>query len=426
MEQAEEKKELTLVQKLRKIYAQLKVFKSKMVNEDFRQFRTLEYGKVEPEEVTDIQRLKYLRNLNLAEKGYINTDVAKLIDYYQKREELIKLDIEILPVGHIKFKEEGIFKSMIHLGFSEKLNGFKVAYNGHDNILIWKPLDESKLTRIISQLHPKKGNTIQFEHSFFHNDIKKTFPKNWESVAKKYNEIIHKSFKSNKYFENGIIKLNLDILKNLSENEGQTFLFPLPYRGHQIFKLTEANDQYLVFQSFLETTPTPNTFYFSHDDIKKICLDAKIQTMAKLKHNLLLGVENGQLFIGTKHDKANQSIVWNTFKDTLVNPEFSSIIKHYLAKEVISKKNFLIEDGAIELKHEKLIGHLKKHFKTNQWHYADCMEGEKNLNFKPIGNNIENYIKRAFPSNTNLDRIMGMINKDAIKNSEKKINEIKI
>ncbi len=90
MEQAEEKKELTLVQKLRKIYAQLKVFKSKMVNEDFRQFRTLEYGKVEPEEVTDIQRLKYLRNLNLAEKGYINTDVAKLIDYYQKREETHK------------------------------------------------------------------------------------------------------------------------------------------------------------------------------------------------------------------------------------------------------------------------------------------------------------------------------------------------
>ena len=44
MEQAEEKKELTLVQKLRKIYAQLKVFKSKMVNEDFRQFRTLEEG----------------------------------------------------------------------------------------------------------------------------------------------------------------------------------------------------------------------------------------------------------------------------------------------------------------------------------------------------------------------------------------------
>ena len=423
----EKKRKLTLMQRIRKTYMRLKNFRSKIVNDDFRQFQTLEYGKVNPEDLKDIERLEYLKNLDLAKNGYINEDVEKLIKYYQTREELLTIDLEVLPVGHIVIKDEEQLLSMAHLGFSEKLDDFKFAINSHDNILKWKPMDISKLITHFQKLHPSNGESLQFYHSFFLKDLQIKFSHKWETISEKYNTTIKQAFYSNKYFESGIKKLDLDILKSPLENIGQTFLFPEPYRGHQILTLTEGNKDYLVFQSFLETLPTYNTFYFSHDDLKTIHDDAHIDTLAKLKKSLILGTKDGQLLVGKTSDKTDEKIKWHSFKDALKNPNFSAEQKYYLSKKIIKEKNFFLEKGAITLKNGLILGFLKKHYKTNRWHFAQSYIGDKkDLNFRPIDKRFQAYIDQTFPDSKNKHLVLNAINKeiaDDKKNRPK--NEIK-
>ena len=420
MELKKDEQSRNILQRIRRFYSQLINLKENVFNENFRQFSSLEYHKVNPDDIKDLQRLKYLRNLDLAKTGYVNTNISSLIKCYKEKEKILKIDLEVFPIGNIEVKEQDIVKSNILFGFSEKNKSFKVAYNKHNNVSIWKTLGTSRLREVITKLHPTNGNSLQFEHSFYLKNIKTAFPKDWETILEIFNNIIHESFNANKYFKNGVVKLNLDLLKKPSEHLGLPILFPISYIGHQIFKLTEANNQYLVFQAFLETPSKSNTFYFTHDDIKKIYFDSEIDPIAKLKYDLILGVNNGQLFIGNKKDKTNQPIVWNTLNDFLGNPTFSSIVKHYLAKEVIVKKNFVIEEGSIELKNGNKIAYLKKHFNNGEWHYIENGKKNSEYNFRPIWSTFQEDITKKFQNSENLDLALKTINESVLKKSENK------
>jgi len=406
-----EKKKPNLIQKARKFYAQLRNFGSTIGNKKFKEFKTLEYGNVKPEDVKDIERLKYLRDLDLAQTGYINTDLSKLIDYYKMKEQLVKIDMEVCRVGYIKVKESENIISTIHLGYSEKTKGIKLATSSHENILKWQPLNMSKLVQQISRLHPSNGDSLQFDHSFFHNYVKKSLTDNFQYLVEEYNSIVKTSFYSNKYFQNGITKLSPDILLNIQENIGQSFTFPDAYRGHQIFKLTEGNNNYLVFQPFFEVLPTSNTFHFTHDDIRELHFDASINKISKLKHDLVLGVKEGELFIGIKNDSPKQTQKWCSFKEALESENFPNIVKYYLSKEVIDRKNFYLEEGSIELKNGNLSGYLKKHYGTDQWHFAQTYNGNtKDLSFRPIWDTFGNYIVKNFENDQNKDVALKLAN----------------
>lgn len=398
----EEKKKPKLVKRIRKFYAQLRNFGSTISNKEFREFKTLEYGNVRPEDLNDVERLKYLRNLDLAQTGYINSNLSKLIDYHKMKDQLIKTDMEVFRVGHIKIKEAENLISTIHFGFSDKIKGFKIASSKHENILKWKPLNLLELDQKISRLHPSSENALNFDHSFFYEDVKKTFADNLENIVQVYANIVNSSFNSNKYFENGVKPLNPNILENPSEHIGKSFTFPVAYRGHQILRLTEGNDNYLVFQPFLEVLPASNTFHFTHDDIRQLHFESHIEKISKLKYDVVLGVKDGELFIGKNDNSSNQALKWYSFKDALDSKDFPSTVKYYLSKEVIDRKNFHLEKGAIELTNGGLTGYLKRHYGTNQWHFAQSYNGNsKDLSFRPIWDNFKSYIIQNFENDQN-------------------------
>ena len=395
-------KRLTLAQKLRKLYAQLRNMSSSIRSKEFREFRTLEYGNVQPEDLTNVERLKYLRDLDLAKNGYINNNLAKLIEYHKMKDQLIKTDMEVFRVGSIKVRESEILLTTIHIGYNEKLNGISLASSSHDNILKWKALNMTELVQKISSLYPTNQDSLQFNHKYFYEDVNKTFADISEKITEEYKNIVLTSFNANKYFENGVRKLNLNILDNPSEQIGQAFSFPLPYRGHEILRLTEANDNYLVFQPFLDALPTSDTFHFTHDDIKQLHFDTHIEKISKLKHDLVLGVKDGELFIGIKEANSKHALHWYSFKEALSNKDLPSKVKYYLSKEVIDRKNFHLEKGSIELKNGNLSGYLKRHYGTNEWHYAQSYNGNSNdLSFRPIWDTFDNYIHQNFENDQN-------------------------
>ena len=170
-------------------------------------------------------------------------------------------------------------------------------------------------------------------------------------------------------------------------------------------RLTEANDNYLVFQPFLDALPTSDTFHFTHDDIKQLHFDTHIEKISKLKHDLVLGVKDGELFIGIKEANSKHALHWYSFKEALSNKDLPSKVKYYLSKEVIDRKNFHLEKGSIELKNGNLSGYLKRHYGTNEWHYAQSYNGNSNdLSFRPIWDTFDNYIHQNFENDQNAQK----------------------
>jgi len=401
METNKNEKTVTIVQRVRKTFAKVLNLANKIINKDFKDFITLEYDKVQPEEINDIKRLKYLKNLNLAETGYINTSVSELILYTKKKNELLQTDSKTILFGVIKVKEQGLLKATIKLGYNKEKNSHNLSFENHNNIPIWKPLQINKIVEIFQNLHPTEGNALQYEHHFLENTLKQNTPEESKEMTTIYSNVITESFNSNKYFENGLIKLNSNVIENPTNFLELPILFPSPQNENQIFKLTEVNNKYLVFQSYLQTVPKPYT---------EIYLKEQVEPIAKLKHNLLLGIDNGKLFIGKYNDKKGKAMHWETFDKYLNNPLNSNIIKYYLSKEIIAKKNFVIEDGAIQLENKNSTIFLKKHYKNGEWYYAKKTQNNKELNFRPLTASLKDNLLLNFSNSKNLAKALKVIN----------------
>ena len=393
---------------IRSIYAQIRNFWLTIDNEEFREFKIMEYGNVRPEEIMDVKRLKYLRNLDLATKGYTNSNISKLIAHYQLKQQLLNIDLKVLHIGQIVIKEDmkpepkihlqhnkvsnGLIKregekpsTIIHLGYDQESKRFKMAFNQYDDILVWKPINKDKLVGKISQINPTNGNSLKFDHSFNHTDIERTFPDQWKNIAEKYNSIIKKIFDSNKYFINGLRELDEKVLLN-HKNIGQNYIFPESHKGHKVLKLTDVNSDLLVFQSLFDNLSTTNTYYFTKNDLKNIYLEDNIEKIAFLKHNLVIGSKEGVLYVGQKQENNGNTIDWFGFENAMTDNIFKNKIKLYLANEIILKKNFFLEKGKLELKSSGgSFIYFKRHNITNEYHWAS---GSKNqpapLKFKPI------------------------------------------
>ena len=403
-----------LIQRTRKALARLRNFKEKVLNEDFREFMVLEYQKVKPEDIKDIKRLRYLRNLDLAQTGYVNSTVSNLITYYKKKQEVLKIDQEVIPIGRIRVKEQGVPSLNIQLGYSKNHKGYKVAYNHHDNLPLWKSFEWPRLLRTITNIHPKEGDSLEFEHVLFLMDVKRAFPSEWQKIGKGYDTIISRSFKSNKYFEKGILTLHLDLVNNPSNYLGKLILFPFPQKGHQVLELTEGNDRFLVFQSYLKTTPERNTIYFTPEEVKELYYRMHIDQISRLRFNLVLGINEGQLFIGKENDRTNQVVDWKSIDECLKSPLYGSKIKHYLAQKIILKKDFVLEKDAIKLETENRVAFLKRHFNNGKWYYAESNKKNAEFNYRPIWSGLKLHLEQNFPNSKNLILAMNAIDKTVI------------
>ncbi|MER3374058.1 MAG: hypothetical protein RIM83_05415 [Allomuricauda sp.] len=391
----------------RKLLARLWNLKERLLNRDFRDFATLEYERIPLEDIRDIQRLKYHRNLDMAKTGHPDAFINDMVAYYRKKESLLKLDQEVVAMGNIKVRENGNLLASVRFGYDKHRKVPVMALRDHDNISLWKQLDWPELLGSLSNLHPKEGNRLEFGHSFFARDIQRAFPSNLESLGKMYDLIIEKSFTSNKYFGKGVLPLDVSVLENPMEHLHRPILFPASIKGQEILKLTEANAHYLVFQPFLKTAP--DILHLTSEEIRGMLQNDQIDQIAKLRFGLVLGIRDGQLFIGKENGDKARDMDWKTFREAMESPAHNTKVKYYLAKKIIKEKDFVIEKGAIRLESGGRTVHLKRHYKKAQWYWAEMGKKDAELNFRPVADSTIEHLRTHYASSNNLQRALDAI-----------------
>ena len=394
----------------RRLYHSLNNYGTKAKNADFREFGSLEYAKVLPEEVNDLKRLNYIKKLDLAQKGYINKDLKALLGYFREKERLMQQDHKVLPIGSLKVLENENLLGLVQLGFESVNQTFFMASRNHGNIPLWKPFDGAGLEHYLSALHPVCENTLRFKHTFFETDVSEYTKENRIVIDKFYNETVLKSFRGNPYFKTSVLSPTEDLLSDPKKMMGKPFRLELSKNEHSIMTLTEATDRYFVFQSFLRTAPKPESIYFNKQEFKERFLDSGIVLMARLKHGLQLGVQNGTLQIGKLNvENGKSQLRWASYETRMHSNTLSAIEKYYLSKEIITKKNFLIEKDAIVLRSDTKQAHLKKHYASGRWHFAEVGKNQEALNFRPIDDSVLKHIQNNYGQSRNLSSVIAQM-----------------
>ena len=404
-------------QRARKLMARLWNLKERLLNRDFGDFAILEYERVRPEDIRDIQRLKYHRNLDMAKTGHSDTSIDDLITYHRKKERLVKLDQGVVAMGTIKVRENDDLLASIRFGYDRHRKAPVMALRDHDNIPIWKPLDWPELLGRLSSLHPKATDGLDFGHSFFARDIQRAFPSDFESLGKMYDLIIEKSFGSNKYFGKGVLPLDTGVLEHPLEHLHRPMLFPASIKGHEILRLTEANAHYLVFQPFLKTST--DLLHLTREEIQEMLRNERVDRIAKLRFGLVLGIKEGQLYIGKTNVEKTQGMDWTTFREAMESPVHSAKVKYYLAKEIVKEKDFVIEKGAIRLESGGRTAYLKRHYMDGRLYYAETSQNDEELNFRPVNGSVIQHLRTHFADSENLQMAL-----DAIKEQKLDIRKI--
>jgi hypothetical protein len=417
MEPLQENRPLDPWQRARKLMARLWNLKERLLNRDFGDFATLEYERVRPEDIRDIQRLKYHRNLDMAKTGHADASLNSLISYHLKKEGLVKLDQGVVAMGTIKVRENDDLLASIRFGYDRHRKAPVMALRNHDNIPMWKPLDWPELLGRLSSLHPKATDGLEFGHSFFARDIQRTVPSDFESLGKMYDLIIEKSFGSNKYFGKGVLTLDTGVLEHSLEHLHRPMLFPASIKGHEILRLTEANAHYLVFQPFLKTSA--DLVHLTREEIQEMLQNQRGDRIAKLRFGLVLGIREGQLYIGKTNGEKTQGMNWTTFREAMESPAHSAKVKYYLAKKIVKEKDFVIEKGAIRLESGGRTAYLKRHYKNGQWYFAETSRNNQELHFRPADGPVMGHLRTHFSDSENLQMAL-----DAIKEQKLYIRKI--
>jgi len=407
MEPIQENRPPDLWHRARKLMARLWNLKERLLNRDFRDFATLEYERVRPEDIRDIKRLKYHRNLDMAKTGHSDTSIDGLISYHRKKEGLVRLDQVVVAMGNIKVRENGDLLASIRFGYDRHRKAPVMALRDHDNIPMWRPLDWPELLGRLSSLHPKATDGLEFGHSFFARDIQRAFPSDLESISKMYDLIIGKSFRSNKYFGKGVLPLDAGVLEHPMEHLHRPILFPASIKGQEIPKLTEANAHYLVFQPFLKTSSA--ILHLTREEIQEMLQSERVDQIAKLRFGLVLGIREGQLYIGKRNGEKTQGMDWTTFREVMESPVYSAKVKYYLAKKIVKEKDFVIEKGAILLESGGRTAYLKRHYMDGRWHYAETLQNYQELNFRPVNGPVMGHLRTHFTDSENLQTALDAI-----------------
>lgn len=369
----------------KRLYHTLNNYRDRTKDIDFRSFSTLEYASVSPEEVKDLKRLNYIKRLDLAKNGYIDKNLKDLLIQKKETEQLMRHDHKIVPIGSLKVLENENLLGRVQLGFGPGTKSFFMAGKDHDNIPLWKNYDGPRLGQLLSAIHPSVSNALRFQHTFLAADGISNLQKDKDLVSAFYNRAIQKSFRSNPYFRASLLSPSEEVLSNPDPFVGKQFHLPISEGESTIMTLTEATARYLVFQSFLETAPKSESLYFSTQEFRQRFLDSSITLIAHLKHDLQLGTHKGILYIGKKETVDNgMQIRWETYEKRMQTMGLSSQEKYYLSKEVITKKNFVVEKDAIVLRNGRQTAYLKKHYGSGEWHYAQVQKNKEQLNFRPV------------------------------------------
>ena len=375
-----------------KLFYKVRNLVSRFLDPSFHTFKRFEY-KVDPtDELNDLKKLRYVRNLELAESGFINTALKQQLTRLKKEDLLFQKDRTIIPVGRITILEGDTALMSILLGYCKSESKKYLSYNKVNNCPVWYANGNSEYVRLVERIYPSRSDKLFMKHRYFHKDVvylDKTIQK--KSLAF-FNTALQTTYSRNKFLQNGIqsIAPPTDITEQLSRG--------LPIRiedgKNGIFVPTVIRKDYVILAPYLAVSNDRNRVYFSTEEFRSLLGERSITPFAETKIGLSLGTFNDKLFLKATAGENYEGTLkqWTALDDFLNSKNISKLLKYRIVNDVIKKKDFFIKTDEIPIHGTKTVIVLHKHYGSKKTFYALIKNGHrpKLKEFRPIASLKDN------------------------------------
>lgn len=377
-------------------------FKNKIINPDFNLFLKTEYNNVKPEDIKDLERLNYLRRIELSKHGYINKSINDLIKYYNLKNKYHNKNKDIKPVGNIRINMANKLQKQIVFGYDQNVNKLFMSHNNIDFIPIWKEANTNNLNQHLSTLYPDNEHQLNFTSKLFIEDVGLLDAEILDSVLNRFNQAIEQGFNTNKYFKQGIKPMSQEYISN-SDNVGKNVSIHFDNNSTITYlTIREINDDYITFQPLFNTALKENTIILNKEEINSILFKNKIDVISKLDHNLLLGSKSGKLFIGQLVNHTNETI-WKSYNQFKTDDAIDDHLKVYISKDIIIDKNFFKEKNKMTLNQGNITAIIKQHYGNGKFYFTQLNQGKLIKENVVIDTKIHSYIQKVFEKTPNIN-----------------------
>jgi hypothetical protein len=366
---------------------------SRFLDPDFGTFRKFEY-KVNPtDELHDLKKLRYVRNLELAESGFINTAIKQQLKRLKNKDLLFQKDRTITPIGRITFLEGDTAVMSILLGYCKSENKNYLSYNKVHNCPVWHNNDDSQYLKLVERIYPSESDKLLMKHRYFHKDVAYLDTAIQEKSLEFFNAALQTMYSRNKFLQNGIQKIAPPTYSMEQLSHG------LPLRiedgKNGLFVPTTIQKDYVILVPYLAVSNDENRVYFSAEEFRSLLGEKSVIPFAETKMGLSLGTFNDKLFIKktaveSYGDALNQ---WTSLDDFLASNNVSKLLKYRVVNDVVKKKDFFVRTDEIAVHGAKTVITLHRHYGSGKTFYGLMENGHKPklAAFRPIASLKEPY-----------------------------------
>lgn len=359
-----------------KLFFKVRNLVSRFLDPSFNTFQKFEY-KVDPtDELNDLKKLRYVRNLELANSGFINMALKQQLTRLKHKDLLFQKDRTIIPVGRITILEGDTALMSILLGYCKSESKKYLSYNKVNNCPVWYANDNSEYVRLVERIYPSRSDKLFMKHRYFHKDVVYLDKAIQKKSLAFFNTALQTTYSRNKFLQNGIqsIAPPTDITEQLSRG--------LPIRiedgKNGLFVPTTIRKDYVILAPYLAVSNARNRVYFSAEEFRSLLGEKSISPFAETKIGLSLGTFNDKLFLkATTIERYGGTLKqWISLDDFLESKKVSKLLKYRIVNDVIKKKDFFVKKDDIQIPGTKTRIALKKHYGSGKTFFALKKNGQ--------------------------------------------------
>ncbi|NNE77856.1 MAG: hypothetical protein HKN31_12380, partial [Pricia sp.] len=187
-----------------KLFYKVRNLVSRFRDPNFSTFQKFEYKVGPTDALNELKKLRYVRNLELADSGFINTALKEQLARLKNKDLLFQKDRTITPIGRILVFEGQDTVMNLMFGYSETENRNYLSYNKVNICPVWNVHSDAQYIKLVQRIYPSKSDELFMKHRYFHKDVAYLD----KSIQKKslafFNSALRTMYSQNKFLQNGI------------------------------------------------------------------------------------------------------------------------------------------------------------------------------------------------------------------------------
>ena len=371
-----------------KLFHRIKNFVSQFLDPDFSAFKKFEFKAVPTDQLNDLRKLRYIRDLKLAESGFINTALKEQLALLKSKDQLFQKDRNITPIGRISIHENENKLMKLLLGYHRVENRTYISFTHVNNCPVWRNYSISLLKERVQHLYPSRSDHLFMKHRYFQRDVDHLDMQTKNRLLHLFNDTLSNIYSYNRHLQNGIQTLGPpgDKLPKFSKT--------LPIQVEQglegLFVPATLGKNVVILVPYLKVANEKNRLYLSVGEFRTLLGQKSITFLAETKYGVSLGIHGNRLFLKATDSVGGIDVLkqWTLLDDFLESKNVPKRLKYEVVKNLIEKKDYLIDVDKIPLRQTNDTLLLKKHYGSGKTYFALTKNGKKPelKEYRPIAN----------------------------------------